>query len=372
MKTMRKLIYGELLWAIGFVALAFLALFAFFDLIEELPALGQRSPFDPALEYGLWQALLYVALQLPSHLYELLPIAVLIGAVFGLVRLAQSSEFTILRTSGLGPGLALRQMLVLGMAFAALTFVLGDYVAPWSDRQAQQLKATFEGQIRLGQTGAWLKERGAQRQVSVNVAALEGPNDLRGVRLFEFDADGRITRTLSAERATVVPERGLWQLHQVQLHQFDTQADPPRLQVQQLPSLDWPTGLSADMVSVALLRPERMSAWGLYQYIEHLQANNQATQRYEIELWRKLFFPLSCVVMVVLALPFAYLHFRSKGLAAYVFVGVMLGLSFVLLSNMFVYIGNLLAWRPWLAAAAPALLYSAASLGAFGWLVLRR
>ena len=372
MKTMRKLIYGELLWAIGFVALAFLALFAFFDLIEELPALGQRSPFDPALEYGLWQALLYVALLLPSHLYELLPIAVLIGAVFGLVRLAQSSEFTILRTSGLGPGLALRQMLVLGMAFAALTFVLGGYVAPWSDRQAQQLKATFEGQIRLGQTGAWLKERGDQRQVSVNVAALEGPNELRGVRLFEFDASGRIARTLSAERATVVPERGLWQLHQVQLHQFDTQADPPRLLVQQLPSLDWPTGLSADMVSVALLRPDRMSAWGLYQYIEHLQANSQATQRYEIELWRKLFFPLSCVVMVVLALPFAYLHFRSKGLAAYVFVGVMLGLSFVLLSNMFVYIGNLLAWRPWLAAAAPALLYSVASLGAFGWLVLRR
>ena len=372
MKTMRKLIYGELLWAIGLVALAFLALFAFFDLIEELPALGQRSPFDPALEYGLPQALLYVGLKLPSHLYELLPIAVLIGSVFGLVRLAQSSEFTILRTSGFGPGRALRQMLVLGAAFAALTFVLGDYVAPWTDRQAQRLKAVYEGPLSLGQTGAWLKERTEGHQVSVNVAALEGARGLLGVRLFEFDAEGRVTRTLTAARATVVPERGLWELQQVQLHQFDTQASPPRLLTQQLPTLDWPTGLSADMVSVALLRPDRMSTWGLYQYIEHLQANQQATQRYEIELWRKLFFPLSCLVMVVLALPFAYLHFRSKGLAAYVFAGVMLGLSFVLLSNMFGYVGNLLAWRPWLAAAAPSLLYSVASLGAFGWLVLRR
>lgn len=125
------------------------------------------------------------------------------------------------------------------------------------------------------------------------------------------------------------------------------------------------------MVSVALLHPDRMSAWGLYQYIEHLQANSQATQRYEIELWRKLFFHFELRGDGGVGATLCLHHFRSKGLAAYVFVGVMLGLSFVLLSNMFVYIGNLLAWRPWLAAAA-ALLYSVASLGAFGWLVLRR
>jgi lipopolysaccharide export system permease protein len=98
----------------------------------------------------------------------------------------------------------------------------------------------------------------------------------------------------------------------------------------------------------------------------------QNAQRYEIEFWRKLFYPLSCLVMVVLALPFAYLHFRSGGVAGYVFLGVMLGISFFLLSNVFGYIGNLRAWAPWLVAAAPSMLYSLVSLGAFGWLVLRR
>ena len=76
--------------------------------------------------------------------------------------------------------------------------------------------------------------------------------------------------------------------------------------------------------------------------------------------------------MVMLALPFAYLHFRAGGIATYVFGGIMTGISFFLLNNVFGYIGNLQNWQPWLAAAAPGMLYAGVSLGAFGWLVLRR
>ena len=79
----------------------------------------------------------------------------------------------------------------------------------------------------------------------------------------------------------------------------------------------------------------------LFEYIRHLEANGQTAQRYEIEFWRKVFYPLSCLVMVVLALPFAYLHFRQSGITSYVFGGVMIGISFFLLNNVFGYIGNL-------------------------------
>ena len=126
------------------------------------------------------------------------------------------------------------------------------------------------------------------------------------------------------------------------------------------------------MVTVALLRPERMPIIDLFQFMRHLDANGQSSQRYEIELWRKVFYPLSCLVMVVLALPFAYLHFRTSGISSFVFIGVMTGISFFLLNDMFGYFGNLRNWWPWLTAAAPGLLYSLLSLSAFGWLVLRR
>ncbi|RYF14284.1 MAG: LptF/LptG family permease, partial [Comamonadaceae bacterium] len=109
MRTIRRLIYVEVVQAVAFVSLGFLALFFFFDFIEELPDLG-RGSLEP---YRMTQALVYVALRLPNHLYELLPIAVLIGTIFVMARFAQSSEYTILRTSGLGPWRALRALLVL-------------------------------------------------------------------------------------------------------------------------------------------------------------------------------------------------------------------------------------------------------------------
>ena len=78
MNTIRHLIYREVLRAVGFVALAFLALFFFFDLVD---ALGQLER-GAGRGYHAGYALLNVALQVPSHLYELLPIAVLIGTIY--------------------------------------------------------------------------------------------------------------------------------------------------------------------------------------------------------------------------------------------------------------------------------------------------
>jgi len=136
-------------------------------------------------------------------------------------------------------------------------------------------------------------------------------------------------------------------------------------------TLRWSTGISNEMVSVALLKPDRMRTLDLFTYIRHLQANGQSAQRYEIEFWKKVFYPMSCLVMVVLALPFAYLHLRNANMNTMVFFGVVIGITFVLINNLFGYIGNLNAWSPWLAAATPGLVFMTGSLLAFARLVLR-
>ena len=368
MKTLRRLIHGEVLRSVGFVTLGFLSLFFFFDFVEEVQAVGRHA----GTGYTLVHALTYVALMIPSHLYELMPIAVLIGTIFVMSRLAQSSEFTILRTSGLDPWRALKTLLLLGLAFVALTFAIGDYVSPTADRTAQLLKARYTGRITIGQTGAWLKERQDDGQFAVNVGELTPDGHLRGVRIFEFDKRGLLVSVMRADSATL-EEADAWQLNQVKRTDFpQAGANSSAIARAQMASLRWPNRLSAEMVSAALLKPGNMSTYDLFQYIGHLQQNAQTAQRYEIEFWRKVFYPLSCLVMVVLALPFAYLHFRSGSITGYVFGGVMAGISFFLLNNVFGYIGNLQNWQPWLTAALPGLIYSLVSLTAFGWLVLRR
>jgi lipopolysaccharide export system permease protein len=381
MKTIRRLIYGEAMVAIALVALGFLALFFFFDLADELQYLGKNNGLKgDANIYQLRHALLYVALLIPNRLYDLLPISVLIGAIFVMTRLAQSSEYTILRTSGLGPWRALRLLLALGAFFVALSFLLGEYVVPPSEQAAQLLKARYRGKISVGQTGAWLKEKQTYNTYVVNIKELSPDNKMHGIEIFEFDNKGLIVSTTQAPIAVFAAANDAWQLQQASRAEFDIHADPAgtaqaresaKVTRSALDSFRWPTGLSAEMVSVALLNPDRMGTIDLFNYIRHLNANGQLAQRYEIQFWKKIFYPLSCLVMVILALPFAYLHFRTDGIAGYVFAGVMIGISFFLLNNVFGYIGNLRNWQPWLAAAAPGLLYMAASLGAFGWLVFR-
>ena len=380
MKTVRRLIYGECLSAIALVALGFLALFFFFDLVDELQYLGRNNGLSNAADvYQIRHALLYVALLIPNHLYELLPISVLIGTIFVMARLAQSSEYTILRTSGLGPWRALKLLLALGAFFAVLSFVVGDYVAPASERLAQLLKGRYQDRITVGQTGAWLKEKQGNASFVVNVKALTPDNAMKGVRIFEFNAKGLVTSTTQAPLATF-GNGNTWILQQPARTDFivpttsGTQAGTSAAQVKRTnpDSTEWRTDLTAEMVSVALLKPERMGTIDLYNYVRHLDANGQTAQRYEIEFWKKVFYPLSCLVMVMLALPFAYLHFRSSGTASYVFAGVMIGISFFLLNNVFGDIGNLRNWVPWMAAATPGLIYMAVSLTAFAWLVFRR
>lgn len=367
MKTIRRLIYGEVLASVAFVTLGFLALFFFFDFVDELQDVAKDGPGG----YELAHALMYIFLMVPNHLYELVPITVLIGTIFVMARLAQSSEYTILRTSGLGPWRALRTLLVMGCGFVVLTFAVGDYLAPVADRSAQLLKSRFQGRLTVGQTGAWLKEKQAYNQYAANVGALTPEGDMKSVRIFEFDNRGFLVSQTTAAAARFA-EDDSWVLENVERSEFSVQNGTARVDRQHMERFRWPTTITAEMVSVALLKPDRMRTIDLFQYIRHLDANGQTAQRYEIEFWRKVFYPLSCLVMVVLALPFAYLHFRQGGITTYVFGGVMIGISFFLLNNVFGYIGNLQNWWPWLTSAAPGLIYSIVSLAAFGWLVLRR
>jgi lipopolysaccharide export system permease protein len=204
----------------------------------------------------------------------------------------------------------------------------------------------------------------------VNVFGLTAEGEMDRVRIFEADSRGFLVSLTQAPRANFTD--GAWVLHNVDRTEFQTEGGNTKVERTKLAEMRWPTEITQEMVSVALLKPDRMSTIALFDYIRHLAANSQASQRYEIEFWRKVFYPLSCLVMVVLALPFAYLHFRSGGITSYVFGGVLIGISFFLLNNVFGYIGNLQNWMPWLAAGAPGLLYTLLSLGAFGFLVLRR
>jgi lipopolysaccharide export system permease protein len=365
MRTVRRLFYVDIVSAVVFVALAFLALFFFIDFVDELRDVGKRG-------YSAAHAAAYSLLLAPAHLYELMPIAVLIGTIYALARLAQTSQYTILRTGGLGPGRALWLLALLAFAFGAFTFVVGDYVSPLSERVASQLRAVFSGSLKLERSGAWIKEHSSgpegERSYSINVGSAERGTLLRDVRIFEFDPDGRLlTRTAAAQ--AVVGRDGTWDLADVTVTRWAEAGAGPSARDERLAHARWRSSLSPGVVAAAVLPVTTMSTIELWRYIGHLAENEQAAQAQRIQFWNRALYPFVCLVMVGLALPFAYLHARSGGVSMKVFAGIMLGVSFVLLNNVFRHLGLLGNWTPWMVAATPGAVYLLLSLAAFSWLV---
>lgn len=368
MKTVRRLLYSDIIGSVLFVAAAFLSLFFFIDFVDELDKVGRQG-------YTLTAAIVSGLLDMPGHFYELFPIAVLIGAIYTMSRLAQSSEFTILRTGGLGPGRALKLLAGLGAAFAVLTFVVGDYVAPAAEREGVLVQAAYRGGRDLGKAGAWLKDRRAgddgERNVSVNVQRTSAGGVLEGIRIFEFDTAGRLRERVAAVRGRIGHD-GHWKLEDAAVTRWPVEVDGARVHDEHHDRLDWPTTLTSDVVAAAVLPISTMSTIELWRYTSHLSDQEQASQRHAILFWKKALYPFACLVMMGLALPFAYLHARSGGISLKVFGGILLGISFVLINNVVGHLGVLRNWTPWIVAATPSLLYLLMSLGAFTWLVRYR
>lgn len=370
MKTVRRLLFRDIAASVMFVVLAFLSLFFFIDFVEELDGIGTRGR-------TAWTAVLAAGYELPVHFYELFPIAVLIGAIYSLSRMAQSSEFTILRTGGLSPGRALSCLATLGVAFGVVTFVVGDFVAPASERQAVLLKAKLRGGLQLGGAGAWLKEKRSTPQgehsYSVNVAGASAGGTLAGIRIFEFDADGRLLSRIEAREGRVSDD-GTWALADANVARWPLARaqGTPRVALETLATLEWPSTLTASVVAAAVLPLDTMTTLELWRYSAHLSDQEQAAQSHQIRFWKKALYPLACLVMMALALPFAYMHARAGSVSFKVFGGIMMGISFVLLNNLAGHIGLLRGWTPWVAAAAPSGLYLLLSMAAFAWLVRYR
>jgi lipopolysaccharide export system permease protein len=370
MKTVRRMLYRDIGASVAFVALAFLSLSFFIDFVDELQKIG-RSGFTA------WGAVFSAVLELPGNLYELLPIAVLIGTIYSLSSLAQSSEFTILRTGGLSPARALRLLAVLALIFSAITFAIGEYVAPLTERYGELVKASASGGRKIGRTGAWLKERRVtdqgERSFSVNVAGIDGKGNLDGIRIFEFDGNGRHVSRIIARQGRV-GAGSVWTLNEVEVTRWPEGAPgtPEVVRRESLATLQWPSTLSAGVVSAAVLPLKTMSTAELWRYSHHLSDQEQAAQRYQIQFWKKALYPLACLVLTALALPFAYLHARAGGISIKVFGGIMLGIGFVLLNNVAGHMGMLRGWTPWIVAATPSALFMLISLAAFGWLVRYR
>jgi lipopolysaccharide export system permease protein len=347
-KVLRGYLTKQIVGSILLVLAALLMLFGFFDLIYELKDVGGQS-------YRLVPAITFVALSMPGHLYELLPVAALIGTLLALAQLVIHSEYAVMRTSGVSIISMASVLIQIGMVFAVATFLTGEFLAPLSEEAAQKmrLRQTSSVVAQAFRSGLWVKDDDS----FVNVSRVLYDATLQDIRIYRFDDQYRLRSISQAREAKFVRENG-WQLRDVMLTHFEE----TRTLVEHVDEAEWHSVLTPSILSVLLVPPEKMSLWTLFSYVQHLRENRQESARYEIALWNKVIYPFAVLVMMVLALPFAYLNVREGGVSAKIFAGIMLGLAFHLLNRLFGHLGQLAAWPPFLAAFVPTLAFMALAI----------
>lgn len=336
----------EVVLASAFVFLALLLLFSFFDLIDELGSMGRGK-------YGLTQVSLYVLLQVPGHVSEIVPIAALIGSLFAISRIVMNSEMAVIRTSGYSIRQIAGLISLAGLFFAVLALLVSELVTPWSEQAAQKIKlrATESVVAQSFQSGLWVKDGNA----FINAQDVLPDATLRELKIYEFDQNWELRRIVSAERG-VWEKSSHWVLSGVSDTRFSAGGE---ISVSTDQIREWKSVLSPDILSVLLVAPEKMSTPALMRYIKHLRTNKQKTARHEIALWSKLFYPLATPVIMLLALPFAFHAPRAGGIATKVFFGILAGLAFHLCNRLFSHIGLLSGWPPFLSALTPSLVFLA-------------
>ena len=380
MRTLRRYLRLEIIQASGFVLFALLALFSFFELLNQLDDVGRAG-------YQLREVFIYVLLSLPSRTYELMPLAALIGTIYALSKLASNSEFTIMRVSGMSTRRLAYAVLSVGVVLMLITYALGEFLAPPAERLARQSKlvATGASVAQQFRSGVWVRDalKGPDGQVQrlrfVNVARVLPDITVEGWRVFEFDREFRLRSISRAAEGRFVDEAGTrgWKLKDVVetrlpvVDPSDMSPSPLRTEIVREPERLWVSDLRPDIFGVLLVQPERMAALNLAQYIDHLAENHQQTDRYEIALWNKVFYPIAVLVMMVLALPFAYLHVREGSVSLKIFTGVMIGVLFYMLNKLFAHLGLLNTWPPFVIAALPSLVVLSIALSALYWIERR-
>jgi lipopolysaccharide export system permease protein len=376
-KTLRRYVWREIAASTWFVLVALVALFALFDLISQFDDVGRAG-------YRISQALAFVALLMPSRTYELMPIAALIGTIYALSKLAANSEFTIMRVAGLSTRRLAITILQIGASFVVLTYLFGEAVAPSAEDLARRLKLRATGSTLAQEfrSGVWVRDAitgdhdGQPRLRFVNVEHVNTDTSVAHWRIFEFDDTLRLRSVSTADIGRYVRGQG-WNLSNViettlpALVAGETSLTSQHTEVNREAQRLWRSGLTPEIFGALLVQPERMGALNLSRYIRHLAENRQRTDRFEIAFWNKLFYPLAILVMMVLALPFAYLHVRSGTMSFKVFSGIMIGVVFYTMNKLVSHLGLLNTWPPIVVAALPALVVLSVALAALYWVERR-
>jgi lipopolysaccharide export system permease protein len=329
MRLLDRYIGSSIISSLVVVTSVLVALFTFMSFFEQLNDIGRGH-------YDTGQALLFTLLNIPSLVYQLMPMATLLGCIIGLGLLANNSELIIIRSAGVSLTRIAWSVIKIGVLVVIVLVFIGEWLAPKSLQMAQQLRANaLSSNVNIGgRAGLWAKDG----LTMINAKELLPGDRLGKVSIYRLDEQYRLVELLRADFAAY--RNGQWILKNVQTSTLS--GDPSsnkRVTTEHYKTLDWQTSISPDLINVVSVKPETLSIGGLYQYTQYLRKNGLSVGRFEQTLWSKFTTPVITMLMVLLSIPMVFGSMRSVSISQRIFVGVLVGVGFHIVNRLVEYAG---------------------------------
>ena len=326
-----------------------LGLFTFVSFIDELSDLDRGR-------YGIMQIMQHVILSIPKTLYEVFPMAALIGSILGLSTLARDSELIVMRAAGVSIQRIVFSVVKIGLILAVIAMFMGEIVSPYTETRAQEVKASSiqSNSGRKGDYGVWMRDDNTY----VNIGEVLPDLTLLNIKIFEFDNQNYLRFLSTAKQGEYSNDNQRWLLkglRRTMINEESSAAD-------EVSAAYWSTVVEPEILRVFQTKADQLSIWQLNNYISHLKTNKQDTSTYELTYWSKIVTPFATLVMLILAVPFVFREARSGNLGRSLFAGIMVGLGFFILNQAFSYFVTLFSIPPMLGAALPTVLVCVLSI----------
>jgi lipopolysaccharide export system permease protein len=343
--TMGRYFGRRFLGAVLVVFVSCAGLIALVDFLELTRRFGDRPNASfTSISY-------LVLLRLPAFTEQLLPFAVLIGAMATFLTFSRRLEFVIARSAGLSvwqfTGSAAATAFLVGVFAVA---VYNPLSASLKER-ANQFEATLLNEraslFQGSSTGIWVRQQSVDGQSILNAkASTEGGRRLTGVKIYAFDRNGRFVERVEARSAWLEP--GNWVLEGAQVHGV---ASEP----QQYDTYLVSTNLTLEQVRGRLASPDSLSFWNLPEVIEATERAGLRTERYRLQYQALLARPLLLIAMVAIAAVVSLRVFRFGGIGKMIVGGVVAGFLLYVVSRLAEELGEGGVIHPVAAAWFPAI-----------------
>ncbi|AJJ19018.1 MULTISPECIES: LPS export ABC transporter permease LptG [Yersinia] len=322
--------------------------------VEQLRKVGQG-------DYSAVSAGMYTLLSIPKDIEIFFPMAALLGALLGLGSLATRSELVVMQASGFTRMQIAASVMKTAIPLVLLTMAIGEWVAPQGEQMARNFRAQqmYGGSLLSTQSGLWAKD-GSD---FIYIQRVSGDNELTGVNIYHFDKQDRLLSVRYAATATY--EDNIWRLSQVDESDL---TNPKQVTGSQTLAGEWKTNLTPEKLGVVAMNPDSLSISGLYDYSKYLRQSGQESNRYELNMWGKIFAPFSVAVMMLMALSFIFGPLRSVPMGVRVVTGIFFGFVFYVLDQIFGPLSLVYSIPPVIGALLPSILFLLISV----YLLLKR